>query len=73
MMPRLIYSIPLNIVSNIVFIYVVFRLIHRFLLKLYTAKVDITFENYNSNYVSKVGIAFFMVLFCSVCKEIEWN
>ena len=35
-------------------------------MKLYMAKVDITFENYNSNYVSKVGIAFFygIVLFC---------
>ena len=35
-------------------------------MKFYMAKVDMTFENYNSNYVSKVGIAFFngTVLFC---------
>lgn len=39
-----------------------------FLLKLYMAKVGMTFENYNCNFVSKVGIAFFMGLFGFVCK-----
>ena len=36
------------------------------------AKVEITFENYQSNYVSKVGVAFFL-LFCSVLYASKSN
>ena len=49
------------------------KTIHRFSLKLYMAKVDITFENYNGNFVSKVVIAFFIFLLYFVCNEIESN